>query len=154
MNTSKETVIPQSHSYEGYYWMSDADKPVIVSGALPKVLESLDPMCNPFVIEAQLYDTGGNVSYSVKYIDGQYHIYKFSEVDDRLKVATGKYDHITLKKYQSHRMDGRKLLFLQYWDAEEDALCAGDKPMPVLQPGALVFVGFENSPSNQKIIRS
>lgn len=150
MNTSKKIVIPQSDSYEGYYWMSDSDKPVIVSGGLPKELETLDPMCNPFVIEAQLYDKAGNVSYSVKYIDGQYHIYKFSEVADQLTVATGKYDHITLKKYQSHRMDGRKLLFLQYWDAEDDPLCAGDKPMPVLQPGALVFVGFENSTSIRK----
>lgn len=128
-------------NYVGYYWMSDATAPVMLQGE-PFPL-SLDPASNPFIIEAQLFDPEHFVSYSLKYADGAYHIHRFDLNQD----FAGDDFEFTSKEYQSHpRLGAQPLLFRQYWKAEEDPLCLG---MKVLQPHALVFVGFKEKKEAQ-----
>lgn len=114
----------------GYIWKSDSDKPEIITS-------EMTVECNneeiPFIIEGQLFD--GKTSYSIKYVDGAYWVKEY-QVD--LEDYNRKY--VELKEFQSHRMDGRTLLFLEYWKPLKDELCLG---MEVMQPAEFVFVGFK-----------
>lgn len=128
---------------EGYYWMSDATKPTVIQQAdsVPGFLQTLDPTANPFVVEARLYDCRTRESLAIKYVDGRYIVNSrkvSEEIDD---VRNRRYDHISLKRFLANRMDGRRLLFFQYWEEMPDPLCLD---MKVLRPSDLVFVGFEN----------
>ena len=119
--------------YEGYVWKSDNDTPERIDGEYD---EELDPTKNPFIIEAQLFNKDKNVSYSVKYVDGQYVCQRF--VVDSLDYNR---EEVERKEFQSNRIKGEKvgLQFLRYWRETEDDLCCG---MKTLQPAELVFVGF------------
>ena len=120
--------------------MSDATDPVLINGDVPEILSRLDANVNPFVVEAQLFDHTNRLSYSVKYVDGNYIVHRY-EVKETIKdVEAGKYDHITLKKNFANRMPGLRLCFFQYWKDAPDTLCEG---MNVLQPAELAFVGFK-----------
>lgn len=115
---------------EGYIWKSDADRPIIIN---PQDCVELENGEIPFVVEGQLFD--GKTSYSIKYVDGNYVIKEFT-------VEEGDEEHVdnVLKHYQSHRMEGKVLKFLEYWKPQEDSLCLD---MKVLQPTKVVFVGFK-----------
>lgn len=121
--------------YEGYVWKSDKDTPERIDG---KYSEELDPTKNPFIIEAQLFNKDKGVSYSVKYVDGQYVCQRY--VVDPLDYNR---ENVEIKNYQSNRIKGEKvgMQFLRYWREAEDVdnLCCG---MKTLQPAELVFVGF------------
>lgn len=135
MKTEKINNIPAG-SYEGYYWLSNADKPVVIDGYFNGLRLNSDD--NPFVIEAQLFDRENNVSFSVKYVDGKYYAYCYN-----LNDATGDKEEVKVQKYCSNQMDDHQwLYFLQYWRTESDELCDG---MDVLQPAEMVFVGFETT---------
>lgn len=135
MKTEKINNIPAG-SYEGYYWLSNADKPVVIDGYFNGLRLNSDD--NPFVIEAQLFDRENNVSFSVKYVDGKYYAYCYN-----LNDATGDKEEVKVQKYCSNQMsDHPWLYFLQYWRTESDELCDG---MDVLQPAEMVFVGFETT---------
>lgn len=129
-------------SYTGYYWMSDQQRPELVDGNLPEALSNLDNSYNPFVVEAQLYSEDSGLSYSLKYIDGEYYIFETqvnaADIDSAKKGST---TEIPYKEYYAHRLGGRKLGFLQYWEETEDEFCEN---MKVLQPAQLAFVGFVN----------
>lgn len=116
--------------YTGYFWKSDSPKPEIVNGSFD---QDLNPNKNPFIIEAQLYDHNTMLSYSIKYIDGEYLI---------MEHQVNSLDFNNKDVFYAHRMKGHKRLqFLQYWQEVEDDLCEG---MKVLQPAELVFVGFND----------
>lgn len=135
MKTEKINNIPAG-SYEGYYWLSNADKPVVIDGYFNGLRLNSDD--NPFVIEAQLFDRENNVSFSVKYVDGKYYAYCY-----KLNDATDDKEEVKVQKYCSNQMDDHQwLYFLQYWRTESDKLCDG---MDVLQPAEMVFVGFETT---------
>lgn len=147
--------IPEG-SYSGYYWMSDATRPEVLSGGQDaesfkkiKVLKDLlaNPESNPFVIEAQLYDSGNDRSLSVKYIDGKYYVKEYTGMKDDTK-SNDKDLRIVHKRYYANRMDGKELHFLQYWRGEDDSLCAGE--MKILQPAEMVFVGIQNVKDRKK----
>lgn len=122
-------------NYIGYIWKSDRNTPQLLSGEF--FSESLNPSQNPFIIEAQLFDSVRNISYSVKYADGRYCIQQWDLSND---FAGDDYE-FTAKEYHAHpRMGEQTLLFRQYWKAVPDKLC---NDMKVLQPDALVFVGFK-----------
>lgn len=134
--------------YQGYYWMSDETEPTPLMGRSVFGKE-LDPSINPFIVEAQLYDPENKVSYSVKYVDGQYIAHRWDNVSKDL--ADG--ENYILQEYYSNRLDSGegcekiKLIFLQHWVAKNDPACAGDindpdSGMPVLQAKELFFVGF------------
>ncbi len=124
-------------NYEGYLWYSDSQEPIILER---KTFEcQLDNQMNPYIIEGQLYDKGAKVSYSVKYVDGQYIAYRFNNITGD---ADSKDPHIVIenKSFCTNRMDSRMLIFQQWWRERPDPLCEG---MKVLQPAELIFVGFK-----------
>ena len=121
-------------NYQGYLWYSDKKTPKLLfneewGGFEPDATE------NPFIIEGQLYDKDNLVSYSIKYVDGEYLVNKYQlEKPDFNKVDI---DEVS---YKAHRMGEIKVLkFLQYYREEKDDLCEG---MKVLQPAEKVFIGF------------
>jgi CRISPR type III-associated protein (TIGR04423 family) len=121
-------------NYQGYLWYSDKKTPESFSNKEYGAFE-LDATKNPFIIEGQLYDSENRISYSIKYVDGEYFIneYKVEEAD--LK------DNDNKVSYKAHRMGkGVVLEFLQYFREVEDELCEG---MKVLQPAEKVFIGFK-----------
>lgn len=117
-------------NYEGYIWRSNDQRPKPIEGDFKEDLT----VKNPFVIEGQLYDKAKRVSYSIKFVDGEYIIKEY-RLDD-LKDAD-----YTEQTFYANRRDDKRLLFYQYWKEEPDGLCEG---MKVLQPAELVFVGFKN----------
>ena len=131
--------IDKSLPYEGYIWMSDKENPEVYDNqavTLPSDGE------NPFVAEGMLYNKEKGLSYSIKYVDGQYFVQEFlvSESD-----VTNKDNEV--KVFESNRMDGRKLKFLRYWEEvlDKDNYKDKDNPdgLPVLTLTKTVFIGFE-----------
>ena len=121
--------IPSGESFQGYYWLSDKDNPVVIDGHFDGM--ELEDQSNPFVIEAQLYDKLSKISYGVKYIDGRYYVNKSPVTADIVNNA---------KSFVS-KWDGNiRLLFSNVWEAEKDPLCCD---MEVLMPHNQIFVGFK-----------
>jgi CRISPR type III-associated protein (TIGR04423 family) len=114
----------------GYIWWSDKAEPEIIQNK-PVVLKNEEI---PFIIEGQLFDDKSKISYSIKYVDGQYILKDYI-------VAEKDYESPNVvKEYRSYRMGEKILKFLEYWESQEDELCLG---MKVLQPTKVVFVGFK-----------
>ena len=118
--------------YEGYIWYSDRQQPNLIEPNNDFGLEIAENG-NPFVIEGQLFDRANKLSISIKYVDGKY-------ITKQLLLTNFVSMRYENKEYYANRMNGRKLYFRQYWQAEPDALCEG---MEVLQPAELIFVGFK-----------
>jgi CRISPR type III-associated protein (TIGR04423 family) len=121
-------------NYQGYLWYSDKKTPESFSNK--ECGGELDAEKNPFIIEGQLYDSENRISYSIKYVDGEYFIneYKVKETD----LIDKDNDQVS---YKAHRMgEGVVLEFLQYFREVEDELC---ESMKVLQPAEKVFIGFK-----------
>ena len=124
-------------NYEGYIWLSNNQEPRLLDGEEFEC--RLDALSNPFMVEAQLYNRAAHISYSVKYIDGSYFAFRFTEVVPGMS-STDTSVEIEHTSYCANRMGNRKLVFLQYWRTRPDELCEN---MEVLQPAELVFVGFD-----------
>jgi CRISPR type III-associated protein (TIGR04423 family) len=118
---------------EGYLWWRDQQKPKVYQDELIDIC--LDETENPFVVEGLLYDEENKESYSIKYVDGKYLIYKY-KVDESDLINQDN----EVKSYLSNRMDNRWLKFLRYWEEKEDENCMG---MPVLTLTKNVFIGFD-----------
>ncbi len=117
----------------GYLWWSDQQKPKVYQDESIDIC--LDEAKNPFVVEGQLYDEENKVSYSIKYVDGQYLINKYKVDESDFTNPDNQ-----IKSYLSNRMDDRWLKFLSYWEEKKDANCMG---MPVLTLTKNVFIGFD-----------
>lgn len=126
--------------YEGYIWMSDKDEPTVYDST-PVTLPLNDSI--PFVVEGQLYSRTEGISYSIKYVDGQYivHEYYVTEADKENPDNQ-------IKTYMSNRMGDKILTFLRYWVEilEKDNYKDNDNPdgLPVLTQTKNVFIGFSN----------
>jgi len=118
---------------EGYLWWSDQQIPQVYQDESLDIC--LDNSKNPFVVEGQLYDKECLMSYSIKYVDGQYLI-KVYKVDEQDFVNPDNEQ----RTFLSNRMDNRWLKFLRYWEEVKDENCMG---MPVLTFTKNVFVGFK-----------
>lgn len=125
-------------SYEGYIWMSNQENPYLCENDFV----TLPPEgSNPFVVEGQLYNEVEGLSYSIKYIDGQYIVqeYKVTETDRKNPDNQE-------KAYLSNRMGDRILKFLRYWEEiiENDNIRESSNPngLPVLTQTKNVFIGF------------
>lgn len=122
--------ISSADKYEGYVWMSDQQKPIVLQDEAFDFSKIKD---NPFVIEALLYCKEKNVSIMVKHTD-KYIIneYDLTELAEK--------SEITENEYLPHRVDGvSKLKFATIWRAEKDPLCEN---MESLKLKANVFTGF------------
>ena len=137
----------QPGNYVGYLWYSDKTAPDVLNGV--QLTDVLRPDENPFVIEGQLWDETQQVSYSIRYVvsnDGQQGIsghYVIQQWNLKNDFPTSDFDHTELEALpnQAFSKEAGKLLFRRYWKAEKDELC---EDMKVLNPHALVFVGFKN----------
>lgn len=139
---------PIQGNFEGYIWWSNEREPKLCKACDTTVLE-LDDEKNPFIVEALLWDKARGKSISVRFVDGQYVVgeYAVAEEDFTNQERTTRKEFLALDTNKERatqgkfRLDGvSKLRFLQYWEAAKDGLCEG---FETLQPGNLVFVGFE-----------
>ena len=123
--------IPNDADYEGYLWWSNEEKPqVFLSEKLGISLPEKGQL--PAIIEGFLYCKESKTSYSIRFLDEGYLVMKY-EID---KNEPG-----DVSEFIPNRLPGvSKIKFLQYWEVENDPLCAG---FEVLKPKANVFVGFE-----------
>lgn len=131
----KITEIPQG-KYQGYLWYSDTSEPEVVNGPMASInLEKVSPR---FIVEGYLYDEANQKSYSIKMVDGKYHVY-CSEVPQEKEGADYKVEKIT---YLPNRMPSKGgLIFKRIWRPKVDVLCEG---MSVWVPQEELFVGFKN----------
>ena len=118
--------------YQGYIWYSDQTEPEVLNNK--EFGKEFSDKENPFIVEAQLFDTINKKSYSIKYVDGKYICtpYNLAELKGVEKEGLS---------FVAHRLKGvTRLYFNQYWREEADPRCDN---MQVLQPKELVFVGFQ-----------
>lgn len=124
--------IPEGN-YTGYYWLSNAEFPEVVSGNFP---ENLLEKTLPFVVEANLFDANNNQSISIRH-NGERHViqaYNLSDLTDFEKNEVA---------FIAHRLQEKgKAKFWELWREEADDLCAG---MKTLRPYGRAFVGFETN---------
>lgn len=119
---------------EGYLWLSDEHKPSRIYRNA-KIDTSVFDVENPFVTEGLLYDRANDLSYQIKYIDGNYRIFEHSTLKQNAD------DLIEEKTYIAHRIDGvKKLRFAQIFTPQADKDCMN---MKVLKLDRMVFKGFE-----------
>jgi len=123
----------KSRKYEGYVWLSNADKPIV----LPKEefdFSTIKENDNPFIVEALLYCKEENVSVTIRHT-GKYHINEF-DLNNLQEGAV-----LEKVQYLPHRLDNiEKVNFKQLWLPEKDENCLN---MEVLKMKALIFTGFE-----------
>ena len=124
-------------TYEGYIWYSDQQEPEVLEQQNFECILDCDK--NPYIIEAQLYDCSAKISYSVKYVDGNYWAFRFDNVE-RGASSSVPSSEIEECAYCANRMGDRMLVFQQWWREQPDPLCEG---MQVLQPAEKIFVGFK-----------
>lgn len=134
---SKEVLksLLEKYSFEGYYWLSNEDRPVNLKGHLDDFKKSLDPIV-PFIVEANLFNEKEQISISLKHIEGKYII-------TRVDLKQPK-ENIQLSEEDSFKtIDGfNDIKVVNLWQAEEDELLEG---MEVMTPLMTVFTGFKNS---------
>ena len=128
--------------YEGYLWMSDKEQPQIYNQeniSLPKEGD------NPFVVEGMLYNKANELSYSIRFVDGEYIVQEFKVTQADIKNPENQE-----KVYEPNRMDdlkGKRLRFLRYWEEvlDEDNYKDEQNPdgLPVLTLTKNVFIGFK-----------
>ena len=125
--------------YEGYLWMSDKDEPKVYDNEIVTLPQEGD---NPFVVEGQLFNKGNGLSYSIKYVDGEYFVQEYIITEMDINNPDNQ-----VKTYLPNRMGDKKLRFLRYWEEilDEDNYNNIDNPkgLPVLTQTKNVFIGFE-----------
>lgn len=129
----------KSLTYEGYLWMSDQENPTIYENDSVTLPEE---GTNPFVVEGQLYNEKEGLSYSIKFVDGQYIVQEYEVTEADMKNPDNQ-----VKTYLSNRMGDKKLQFLRYWEEvpDEDIFTDSNNPngLPVLTQTKNVFIGFK-----------
>ena len=126
--------IPEGN-YQGYIWLSDnkkEDVTVLDGGPCPGF--SLDPNKNPFIVEGNFYDKDKDVSYAVRYTDGNYIAYEYD-----CKQFDGDIQLEKMVPVFTLNNGCRGLLFARIWVEKDDPYCLG---FPCLEASDLVFVGF------------
>ena len=124
--------IPKGN-YQGYYWLSDSQKPELHEN------KPIDPLLFeqgkvPFVVEANFFCATKMISIQVKNRDGICHIAQI-DVSDMNEIKS--YDCSHLEKHIGYT----KYKMLEHWEvvAGGNYLAA----METLEPAWSAFVGFE-----------
>lgn len=124
-------ILTNNH-YEGYLWWSNAQEPKIFKNeSLPDWPVETD---NPFIIEGNLVDKENQLTYAIRFIDGEYIVNRF-ELNELKDIE------FIRKSYLPNRFPNsvKKLCFKEFWKPVPDEFC---NDMPVLKPAETVFVGF------------
>jgi CRISPR type III-associated protein (TIGR04423 family) len=145
----------EQQNNEGYVWLSDADKPIIIKnfetdGDGIKIsfnenkytatitndncllMKNGEAVKIPFIIEALFVVE--NTSYQIKFVDGNYIVYS-----KNLDMVNE--ENSTEITYLPNRFDDsiKGLNFRRLWEEKVDPLCAD---MSVLVPTVDLFIGF------------
>ena len=121
-------------NYQGYLWYSDNKTPIIFTGDKTVAINERD---DAFIVEGLLWDAATRTSLRIYFHDGKQYIYRKEVTANELKGC----EYTSQESYVSHRLQGRRLSFLRYWQLVADEYCVG---FDTLTPQSLVFVGFEN----------
>lgn len=115
--------------YIGYYWNSDAEKPI--QSNFKKISENT----LPFVIEGYLYNEHEEISISVKNYNGKYIINQFdlNNIGENLRLSK----EIEYPAYSSKLKGVKKLKFKELQEKMSD-----DNGFFVWEKVANIFVGF------------
>ena len=134
MNQIKINEIDLTASYQGYIWLSDASKPIMLDNGKLKDTDKkyFSEGQNPFIVESQLFD--GKNSFSIKNVDGKMIVIKYDESDLKVDRDSKSYEFVPNSRMG---LGDRKLKFLQKWEPNADC-----ENMDVLVPAGLVFLGF------------
>lgn len=127
--------IPVHSHYEGYVWWSNCKQPHVYKD-LKEINLPTAESSNPFVIEANLFDKRDKVSYTIKFLDGVHHAYRFD-----MKELKNLQMESKEKMYFSDIKGVEHLYFQKFWEEKEDPFCENQK---VLQPAMIVFTGFQS----------
>ena len=138
MNQIKINEIDLTASYQGYIWLSDASKPIMLDNGKLKDTDKkyFSEGQNPFIIEGQLFDEKNKRSFSIKNVDGEMIVVEYDESDLKVDRDSKSYEFVPNSRMG---LGDRKLKFLQKWEVEPNADCEN---MDVLVPAGLVFLGF------------
>jgi CRISPR type III-associated protein (TIGR04423 family) len=121
-----------SAKYDGYVWMSNEDKPIVLQ---KEDFNHRESVINPFIVEALLFDEEKQHSIHITH-DGSYKITGFD-----LNTFKKPTFEVVEKSYLPHRLEGlKKVCFKQIWMEEEDKEFPN---FPVLTLQATVFCGFK-----------
>jgi len=133
------TDIEPAMLYDGYLWWSDKTTPDVYKH---EKLPEWNNQTNPFIIEGQLINKSKSISWSIRFVDGDYLVKRY-DLAEFEKNTTDKKLKFIEKQYLANRLDGlHKLCFKEFWRPIEDDLCEG---MEVLMPAETVFIGFTKS---------
>jgi CRISPR type III-associated protein (TIGR04423 family) len=123
--------IPFDTTYEGYYWYSNAAKPIVLDNQ--RLSEAIFTQL-PFIVEGNFYNEAQAISINIKHIDGQYLI-------TRADLANLNEANITEQDYLAHDLKGIKAIkLIHYWqESAADDLLEG---MTTLIPVWMAFKGF------------
>ncbi len=122
-----------SGNYIGYYWASDSRQPVEINHIKPLQQFESDNRPNPFILEAQLYDPGQQLSISIRHNGANYHIHSIELA--ALQEENKSYYTCIADKGFSHQ----RIKYCDIWLAEPDENCCD---MKVLVKKATAFCGF------------
>jgi len=131
-NKKKLFDIPTKANYDGYLWWSNAQEPTVFQNEmLPEWPGETD---NPFIVEGNLADKENQLSYAIRFIDGEYIVNRFDLKE--LNIT-----EFIFKSYLPNRFPAniKKLCFKEFWKSVPDEFC---NDMPVLKPAEVVFTGF------------
>ncbi|NWH03870.1 TIGR04423 family type III CRISPR-associated protein [Desulfobacter latus] len=125
-----------SKAYTGYYWLSDADHPVILENRTIQY----QPVLNPFIIEGRLFCDQENTSISIRHIDGQYLIYQifWDQVASENEISEDQLSYLAASGLAAAGI--KRLKFRRLWQDQKEKNC---EDMRVLLPGPVGFIGFE-----------
>lgn len=143
--------IPMDRKLSGYLWMSNEREPrVLEDCSIEQSNERhenspvlLELGANPFIVEAELWDAEAFVSYAIHHAGNEIVCQQYE-----VKAEDRDHNDNTETTFLSHRMDGRVLHFLDYWEPRRDVDVAGvsdelkDGKMSSLVMTRRVFVGF------------
>ena len=125
---NSQFAIPAIPDCQGYIWMSDQVRPDVIDRSFEGLSLTVK---NPFITEAYLFDRAKKVSYSIKFIDGQYMVNA---------INTNLFKNTTRQKFFASWDERIILSFESEWTPIKDPLC---EDMEVLAASEFAFVGFE-----------
>lgn len=129
-------LIAKANDWQGYVCLSGSPDIEEIAGQLPQFSE-YNKNAN-FIFEANLYSKEKDFSVSIRQLDDKWLVV---EIDKPLEKNNADKESFIEHKMIS-RIDGKKMKFIESWQAEKDELCEG---LDVLKPSWIAFVGFTNT---------
>ena len=130
MKIIKIEQIPFDVAFEGYYWYSNASKPVVWDNK-PITKDIFTAL--PFIVEGNLYNESTGISINIKNIDGEYLV-------TQANLNDVNQENLRERNYLAHRLGNTKIKLVHYWEeSEPDELLAN---MTTLIPVWMAFKGF------------